>query len=82
MFIIVKEERKKYMNIDMFNKGKSIILNNSLFHKELFNCADPDHILPLFTGLDDDLNIYLWCAACDYRKYIGLDTYQKIISVL
>ena len=42
---------------------------------------------PLDEGLlmpNQDLNdkIYLYCLSCDYKKYIGLDFYNKMVDAI
>lgn len=33
---------------------------------------------PLFSNLDEEDNIYLYCLSCDYKKIIGLIEYNRI----
>ena len=35
---------------------------------------------PLFSNLDEEDNIYLYCLECSYKKTIGLEAYDKIKS--
>lgn len=33
---------------------------------------------PLFSNLDEEDNIYLYCLSCDYKKIIGIIEYNRI----
>lgn len=68
------------MNIQLFNAARKKSIEKADKFSTLFECIDPDHMLPLITGLDDKLNIYVWCLACEYRHYIGLKTYEDLIK--
>jgi hypothetical protein len=68
------------VNIQLFNKARSKSINSADKFSKLFECIDDDHMLPLLTGLDKDLNIYVWCLACDYKHFIGLQTYEDLIK--
>lgn len=37
---------------------------------------------PLFSNLDLEDNIYLYCLECDYKKTIGLSHYDKIVAAV
>lgn len=67
------------MNIALWNKGRDQILTSDSALKDIFACFSDEHF-PLVTGLDYDLNIYLYCLECNYRKTIGLDTYEKVVK--
>jgi hypothetical protein len=34
----------------------------------------------LFSNMDLEDNIFLYCLSCDYKKYIGIDFYQEIVQ--
>lgn len=68
------------MNIYLFNKARDSALRKADEQSKLFECIDIDHTMPMFTGLDNKLNIFIWCLECGYRKYIGLDTYDRLLK--
>lgn len=68
------------MNIALWNKGRiSVLDSESSENKDIFNCINDDH-LPLVTGLDNELNIYLYCLQCNFKKTIGLQTYERVVK--
>lgn len=68
------------MNIHLFNKARSMSLAKVDSESLLFQCIDLEHELPLLTGLDNELNIYVWCIQCEFRRYIGLNTYDRLLK--
>lgn len=36
----------------------------------------------LFSNQDLEGNIYLYCLECEYRKNIGMSTYQEIVKAV
>ena len=32
----------------------------------------------LFSNLDEEDKIFLYCISCSYKKYIGIDMYKKM----
>lgn len=68
------------MNIYLFNQARRLSLEKVDKFSLLFQCVDLEHELPLVTGLDNDSNIYLWCLVCNYRRTIGLKTYEELIK--
>jgi len=34
----------------------------------------------LLCNLDLEDNIYLYCLSCDYKNYIGLEVYEKLVK--
>jgi hypothetical protein len=36
----------------------------------------------LYPNLDKEDLIFLYCLSCEYKKYIGISTYQNIVKVV
>lgn len=68
------------MNIHLFNLARTRSLHKVDSESLLFQCVDLEHELPLLTGLDNDLNIYLWCLQCNFKRYIGTYTYDRLLK--
>lgn len=42
----------------------------------------PEDQGPLFSNMDLEDSIYLYCLECNYRKIIGLSHYDKIVAAV
>lgn len=67
------------MNIYLWNLGRQRMIDDDLDSEGIFQCIGKDHV-PLVTGLDYDLNIYLYCLECNFKKNIGIETYEKVTN--
>lgn len=62
------------MNIFIWNEARKQAVEDG---DQTFKCFNSDH-LPLLTGLNYDLSLYLFCLECSFKKDIGLATYDRI----
>lgn len=51
------------------------------FGWEPINCSLPDHGI-LYTGLDSNLQTYLFCLECNYKMYPGYNLTQSVIEAV
>lgn len=64
------------MNIILLNKYKdeSIYLHDN--NEYYFVCPYDD--VPLYTGLNHKLDIYMFCILCEWKRWVGTDMYNKL----
>ena len=42
---------------------------------------EPEHGL-VYPNIDNDDRLYLYCLACDYKNYVGMETYELMKSII